>query len=133
MLRHSSASGTWGGLSSTPFLNGVNVHIKQNWHIILPCILALFSTIDLVFTLIILEADRAIEQNPIMRYLLKTHGWGVMSAVKLGLTAVGCVLIWRALQEKKKFLIHLLTWITLGVYTLLGFWWIYCWVVFFFY
>lgn len=109
------------------------MRIKQNWHIILPCILALLSTLDLVSTLIILKTDRAVERNPIFRYLIETHGYEAMSVVKLGLTAFACIIIWRALKEKKKSLTHLLTWIIFGVYTLLGLWWVYCWIIFFFY
>ena len=121
------------GLGSAPFFK-VNMRIKHHWHIILPCILAVLSALDLVFTLIIIDSGRATEKNPIMRYLLEEHGYVTTSAVKLTLTGFCCYMMWFALREKKnKSLIHLLSCIVLGVYTLLGLWWIYCWIIFFFY
>ena len=135
MLRHSSASGTWGvGLGSAPFLNGVNMHIKKHWHIIFPCILALASILDLCFTLIIITADtRFYEGNPVFNYLLETYGYTATSIIKLGLTGLQCCLLWHVLKKKHKTLNYCLSWIILGVYTLLGLWWIYCWIIFFFY
>ena len=110
------------------------MRIKQNWHIILPCVVAILSVLDLVFTLVIIDTGRGVEKNPIMRYLLEEHGYVTTSVIKLTLTGFCCYVLWVALREKKnKFLIHLLSYIALGVYTLLGFWWIYCWIIFFFY
>ncbi len=107
---------------------------KQNWHIILPCILAVLSVLDLVFTLIIVDSGRGVEKNPVMRYLLDEHGYATTSVVKLTLTGFCCCMMWFALrQEENKAFIHLICGIVLGMYVLLGFWWIYCWIIFFFY
>lgn len=108
--------------------------IKKNWHIILPCILAVLSSLDLVFTLIIIDSGRGVEKNPIMRYFIEEHGYITTSIFKLTLTGFCCYILWFALKQKEnKYLIYLLSSIVLGVHVLLGFWWIYCWIIFFFY
>ncbi len=110
------------------------MRIKQNQYIILPCILAVLSVLDLVFTLIILDSGRGIEKNPIMLYVFEELGYVAASVVKLTFTGLCCCVIWFALKEaKNKFLVYLLCYVALGVYTLLGLWWIYCWIIFFFY
>ncbi len=77
------------------------MHIKQNWHIILPCILAVLSVLDLIFTLIIVNSGRGVEKNPIMLYLMEEHGYVTTSVVKLTITGFCCYVMWFALREKK--------------------------------
>lgn len=75
------------GLGSTLFYR-VNMYIKKHWYLILPCILAVLSALDLIFTLIIIDLGRGTEKNPIMRYLMEEHGYVTTSVVKLIVTGV---------------------------------------------
>lgn len=129
LLRHCGV-----GLDSIRFLLRIDMGIKNHWHIIFPCVLALASTLDLCFTLIIISADqRFYEANPIMRYSFETYGYTNTTVIKLVLTGLQCWLIWYILKKKHETLNYWLSFTILGVYTLLGLWWTYCWIIFFFY
>ena len=110
------------------------MRIKQNQHIILPCILVILSVLDLAFTLIFLDSGRGIEKNPVMRYMFEEHGYVTTSVIKLTVTGLCCYMMGFALKKTgDNPFVCLLCYIALGMYALLGLWWIYCWIIFFFY